>query len=106
MNTEELKMVLETINNLAGGATDAAIWWIILHYGGQLLVHLSWVFMVGFIVLRLTQAISGTSEWSRAGRTVARSWGASNAMFGSMVSSDHDAIARAIAAASKPPNKV
>lgn len=99
MNIEELKLVLDTINSIAGGASDIAVLWIALLYGGNLLVSLVWPVAIAWVVIKVATLIVSTLEWTEAGRQVADAWGASCAQYGGMIGRDREAIRKAIAAA-------
>lgn len=43
MNTEEIKLVLETISKVSQDASLAAVVWLVLHYVSQMLVPVCWV---------------------------------------------------------------
>jgi hypothetical protein len=96
MNIEELKLILETISGVADGATDMVLWWIVLHYGGSLLVHLAWIVLLGCIAFGGLRFIASMSDWIAAGREVAEAGGAPNANFGPMNRSDREAIKRVL----------
>jgi hypothetical protein len=100
MNPEELKLILDTISTVSGNAGTAAIWWMALHYGSEV-VKVALV-AGGFIAVSrlIINAVTWTSEWARLGREVARAWGPHCSPISGLVSStDRAAIRKAVAAA-------
>lgn len=98
MNTDEVKLVLDAISTMADGASTAAVWWMVLHYGLKLLTV---VFVCGAVVL-VVRLITGTmlkldanQPWVQAGKSVAEAWGAGTA-YRCMYTSDHAAIRAAV----------
>ena len=65
MNIDELKMVLETINNTTGLAKDMGTTWIWLHYGFKvfdMLVLLMVVAVIGYFIYRIVVYVNGGEE--------------------------------------------
>ena len=98
MSAEELKMILDAIASVSGNASNAAIWWMALHYGTQVIGHLLAAVSGTAIVISVARTLAGASEWARLGQQVAGAWGAASP-FGRVMNDDRDAIGRAIAAA-------
>ena len=65
MNIEELKLVLETIQQTTDGAKELGFWWIIMHYGTQVFHMMMWVLCVLGVAWGIVKAIviaSGSSD--------------------------------------------
>lgn len=99
MNTEELRLVLETISNIAGDAGTAAIVWMALHYGTKLLGMAVVVVPIVLAVVFCARAISASMQWSAMGREVSKAWGGCASKYGDPDATDTAALHRAIAAA-------
>lgn len=71
MNIEELKLILETVNSVAGDTKTVLIWWFVLDFSKYLLgagtaIGILWVVM---------KFITGMHEWSALGKSMSRAWG-------------------------------
>lgn len=96
MNTDELKLVLETIGQIADGGTTAAIVWMVLHYVAPLLQTVIVVGGVAVGAVYIARIIAAANSWVQIGRNVATAYGATNAHFGSPSRDDREAINKAI----------
>jgi hypothetical protein len=57
MDIEQLKLILETVQGITGDAKSAAIWWMALHYGLQILNHLLVAGVIITVVLLIVRTI-------------------------------------------------
>ena len=75
MNIEELKLVLQTIQGISGDASSAAIVWMALHYGTQVLgvIATAGTLLGGIYVV--AQAFLGQSEWAELAKRVCSAYG-------------------------------
>lgn len=99
MSTDELTMILNAINGMAGDASRAAIWWMALHYGTKIVVALTIAATIITLGTAAIRAATFTNAWALAGRRVAKAWGGEGGIFSFMMSGDERAIERAINAA-------
>jgi hypothetical protein len=73
MDIEQLKLILETVQGITGDAKTAAIWWMALHYGLQILNHLlvaGVVITVAIIVARTVMHFEEDEKFIREMRDV------------------------------------
>lgn len=75
MTTEELKMILETIGQIADGGTTAAIVWMALHYVAPLMETAMIVGGGVCIAIYVARCVMRSNEWAEAGKRVARAYG-------------------------------
>lgn len=94
MNIEELKLILDTINTIAGGATDLALVWIVVHYVLNFLTVPLAISCFGTAVYFVVKLLVATNEWAEIGKQVARAYGSDPSSF--VYSTDRSAIERAI----------
>ena len=93
MNIEELKLILETVNSVAGDTKTVLIWWFVLDFSKYLLgagtaIGIFWV------VMKFTTSMH---DWATLGRQVARAWGGDGGSW--LYRVDQIAVTKAIHAA-------
>ena len=93
MNIEELKLILDTVNSVAGDTKTVLIWWFVLDFSKYLLgagtaIGIPWVVM---------KFITGMNDWAALGRQVACAWGGDGGNW--LYRSDQIAASKAIRAA-------
>ena len=94
MTPEELKLILETIKTISGDASTAAVVWVSLHYGVdvlRMLIACITLFSVIYVAVRF---FVGMNEWAALGRSVAKAYKAEGGAY--VYPSDEKAIAKAI----------
>lgn len=94
MNIEELKLVLEAINQFTSQATTAGIWWAALHYTLPALTKIIGFLVVGTVLVKIAKLITGSFEWAAAGRRVSKAYGGSG--YSMMGHNDEQAINNAV----------
>ena len=99
MNIEELKMVLEAINQFTAQATTAGIWWAAMHYTLPALTKIIGFIVAGTVAVKLARIIAGTSQWVDAGKRVSKAFGGSG--YSIMYYNDEKAINTAITLATQ-----
>jgi hypothetical protein len=99
MSTEELKMILEVLTRTTDTASNAAIWWMVLHYGSNLLTILTVIGGLCIGVWLICRAAVTAGEWGQAARNVAKSWGGRGETY--LYTADRDALNRAMRAGSE-----
>jgi len=52
MEIDKLKLIIEALNNLGGGAKEAFYWWLIINYGLAYLIGIIWSIIGGFVAWR------------------------------------------------------
>jgi len=97
LNIEELKLVLEAINQFTSQATTAGIWWAALHYTLPALTKIIGFIVSGIVVVKIAKLIAGVHEWSAAGKRVSKAFGGSG--YSIMYHNDEKAINNAVALA-------
>lgn len=98
MNIDELKLVLEAINQFTAQATTAGIWWAALHYVLPAITKITGFIVAGVVVVKIAKFIAGTHDWAAAGRRVSKAYGG-NGYAHSMYVQDEEAINNAVASA-------
>mgnify|MGYP003544218407 CR=1 FL=1 len=76
MNIEELKLILDTIGQIADGATTAALVWMALHYLTPLIATALVVGGIAACVIYVVRLLIGMNEWAELGKAVSRAGGA------------------------------
>jgi hypothetical protein len=97
MSIEELKLILSTINQVSSDASTAAIVWLVMHYGIQLIEALCWFGGAVLACWFIGKGIVNANRWADLGRQVSRAYGARGDDY--LYESDFVAIDKAIAAA-------
>lgn len=66
MNMENLKMIIDSLNNLGSGAKEAFYWWLIINYGLSYFIGLIWSVIGGLAIWKGIKmgevAIRGSSQ--------------------------------------------
>ena len=93
MNIEELKLIIEAVNGVAGDAKTMLIWWFVLDFSKYLLGAGTAIGII-WIVLKF---IISMGDWATLGRDVARAWGGDGGEF--VYRADRTAIDKALRAA-------
>lgn len=62
MNTADLKLIVDMINNLGAAGKDAFIWWLVMNYGLSALVSLAAYTLAGFIFVVIARAFVRTEQ--------------------------------------------
>lgn len=78
MTTDEIRMVLDALRQLSGDASNAALWWLVAHYGAEVagsLIVAGTLIGLGAVLLRVVRAVIGMNEWAEFGRETARALG-------------------------------
>ena len=104
MNAEELKTILDAISTVSGNASNAAVWWIALHYGTKIVGMLAAATTVVWVATAIIRVVAATNAWSSLGAEVSRAWGARTAMPGFIDMDARRAMRRAVDAALKEKN--
>ena len=94
MNIEELKLVLEAINQFTSQATTAGIWWAVLHYVLPAITKITGFIVAGVVAVKITKYVASTNEWAAAGRRVSKAYGGSG--YSMMGHNDEQAINNAV----------
>lgn len=97
MNIDELKLVLEAINQFTGQATTAGIWWAAMHYALPALTKIIGFLVIGVVAIKLSRIAASTHEWANAGKRVSKAYGGSG--YTVFYNSDETAINNAVALA-------
>lgn len=98
MNAEELKMVLEAINQFTAQATTAGIWWAALHYVLPAITKITGFIVAGVVAVKIAKYVASTHEWAAAARRVSKAYGGEGYAH-SMYGKDDQAINNAVALA-------
>lgn len=75
MNTEEIRLVVDALRQLSGDASTAAIWWMVMRYGAELVVWLAGFGSVVGCVWMLVRAKVEGNRWADFGRKIAKAMG-------------------------------
>lgn len=97
MNIDELKLVLEAINQFTAQATTAGIWWAAMHYALPALTKIIGIIAGATVVIKVVKLIASTHDWAAAGRRVSKAYGGSG--YSMFYNTDETAINNAIALA-------
>ena len=100
MNIDELKLLLDAINQFTSQATTAGIWWAALHYTLPALTKITGILVGGVVVVKVARTIAASYEWARVGRSVSKAFGGDGYTYG-FYYNDEQAINKAIATASE-----
>ena len=95
MNIEELKLVLEAINQFTAQATTAGIWWAAMHYALPALTKIIGIIVGGTVLVKLAKILANTHEWANIGKRVSKAYGGSG--YHLVYANDEQAINEAIA---------
>ena len=100
---DELKMILDTVIQLAATGGNVAIWWLVLHYGVKILLILAGFGAVVASVWLIVSCVNKHSIGVRSVKAIARAVDESIIIYDPLDTSDLNTILRAIDALKKRP---
>ena len=62
MDIENLKLIINALNELGANSKEAFMWWLVLTYGSTYLFGLIWSFIAIYIIRSVYYLINGISQ--------------------------------------------